>query len=239
MIFTCEQNSAQYKERNRAPLFPGQVQRWLVVTKQAGENPTEEDVRNAIASWFNYTLPEFGLSRFGNAERGILTPNVERLNVIRVSRTPFNVPGGKLLRTAEQLDPPLRLTSEESDPAIWVELEFLYTGDAREMPWPWAATGFLACPENAVTELSEVYDSLSKVAAHPVGEPLPGDGRIPFPEPPDVTDIPQPTAPEGPFHETQQQLRTAAKVVIWGGAAVALYYVLRTAQDVRGRVSSL
>jgi hypothetical protein len=108
----------QWQKDNRVPLFPGKVNRWILV-RTLRDDPTPEDLKTTLAAtfskWFKGTpfdpvLP-FKLERVSK----------EHLSFPNPARTRLQIPGVPTVRPGE---------------VVWLEVSFAYRGQQIDMPWP-------------------------------------------------------------------------------------------------------
>jgi len=121
----------KWRDENRAPLFPGKVNRWLLV-RTTRDNPTPDDLKNTLAAtfarWFEGTpldpaMPFDGTTRSGAADLIRLERvSKERLNLAHPARRFEELPG--------------QLPSVAPGEVVWLEVTFAYRGQLLSMPWP-------------------------------------------------------------------------------------------------------
>jgi len=121
----------KWRAENRAPLFPGKVNRWLLV-RTTRDDPTPDDLKNTLAAtferWFSGTpldpaFPFDGTTRSGAADLIRLERvSKERLNLAHPARRFEELPG--------------QLPSVASGDLVWLEVTFAYRGQLLSMPWP-------------------------------------------------------------------------------------------------------
>ena len=121
----------KWRAENRAPLFPGKVNRWLLV-RTTRDNPTPDDLKNTLAAtfvrWFSGTpldpaVPFDGTTRSGAADLIRLERvSKERLNLVHPARRFEELPG--------------QLPSVAPGDVVWLEVTFAYRGQLLSMPWP-------------------------------------------------------------------------------------------------------
>ena len=85
----------KWRDANRAPLFPGKINRWLLV-RTTRDDPTPDDLKNTLAAtfarWFSGTpfdpaLPFDGTTRSATADLVRLErASTERLNLAHPAR---------------------------------------------------------------------------------------------------------------------------------------------------------
>jgi hypothetical protein len=121
----------KWRAENRAPLFPGKVNRWLLV-RTTRDDPTPDDLKNTLAAtfekWFAGTpldpaFPFDGTTRSAAADLVRLERvSKERLNLAHPARRFEELPG--------------LLPSVRSGEVVWLEVTFAYRGQLLSMPWP-------------------------------------------------------------------------------------------------------
>ena len=121
----------KWRDENRAPLFPGKVNRWLLI-RTTRDDPTPDDLKNTLAAtferWFSGTpldpaLPFDGTTRSGAADL---------IRLERVSKDRLLLPNPA--RRFEEL--PGQLPSVAPGGLVWLEVTFAYRGQLLTMPWP-------------------------------------------------------------------------------------------------------
>jgi hypothetical protein len=121
----------QWLRENRVPLFPGKVNRWILV-RTLRDNPTPDDLKTTLAAtfvkWFDGTpfdpvLPSDGTTRSANADL---------IKLERVSKERLSFP--QTARRREQL--PGVLPTVQPGQIVWLEVSFAYRGHLEDMPWP-------------------------------------------------------------------------------------------------------
>jgi len=140
----------EWRRTNRVPLFPGKVNRWILV-RTLRDDPTPDDLRNTLAAvfvkWFEGTLLDPALP-FHDTTR---SATADLIKLERVSKERLMFP--RVARRRDDLSgmPPLL----RSGPHVWLEVSFAYRGQQLDMPWP-VRTGAMIqlessaqCPYNA------------------------------------------------------------------------------------------
>ncbi len=122
---------ADWQKQNRVPLFPGKVNRWVLV-RTLRDNPTPEDLKQTLAAtfskWFDGTpfdpvLPSNDTTRSATADL---------IKLERVSKERLSFP--QSARRREQL--PGQLPTLRPGDVVWLEVSFAYRGQLVDMPWP-------------------------------------------------------------------------------------------------------
>lgn len=135
-FFSCDIDRARFRAANpRLPLYPGQVNHWLVLTEgQASERDVQRAVEVALA------LMDLPFSTAG------LSPDARD---IRVDEWQVGPPS-TLPRGAQRVQE----MPEAALPAgyIYASVSFLYAGTRVEVtPWPWLTRGLvIECPEDVI-----------------------------------------------------------------------------------------
>lgn len=121
----------KWRDDNRVPLFPGKVNRWILV-RTTRDNPTPDDLKTTLAAtferWFDGTpldpaLPFNGTTRSAAAD-------LIRLERVAKDRLTFAQP----VRRREELPGPMPTLSPGD--VVWLEVTFAYRGQLLSMPWP-------------------------------------------------------------------------------------------------------
>lgn len=162
-----------WEKANRAPLFPGKVQRWILVRTDR-DNPSIPDdivqtLKAALGKWFEAT-PFDPLDPRG--VRGL----VDSVKVERISRERLTMTD----RVKRREDLTLPPTVEAKVP-IWIAVSFAYRGAASDMPWPVRKGGAIQlsssahCPVAADWILDQVGEPPKAEAPPlpPLGDALP------------------------------------------------------------------
>lgn len=121
----------EWQRQNRVPLFPGKVNRWILV-RTLRDNPTPDELKDTLAAtfskWFggmpfDPVLPSKGTTRSATADLIKLERvSKERLAFPRPARRREELPG---------IPPTVR-----SGEFVWLEVSFAYRGQLMDMPWP-------------------------------------------------------------------------------------------------------
>jgi hypothetical protein len=120
-----------WQKQNRVPLFPGKVNRWIVV-RTLRDDPTPDDLKTTLAAtfvkWFDGTpfdpvLPSDGTTRSATADL---------IKLERVSKDRLSFP--QPARRREQLAG--MLPTVRPGEFVWLEVSFAYRGQLVDMPWP-------------------------------------------------------------------------------------------------------
>jgi len=121
----------KWRNDNRAPLFPGKINRWLLV-RTTRDDPTPDDLKNTLAAtferWFSGTpldpaFPFDGTTRSAAADLIRLERvSTERLSLAQPARRFEELPG--------------LLPSVAPGGVVWLEVTFAYRGQQLSMPWP-------------------------------------------------------------------------------------------------------
>ncbi len=224
-LLSCEKDFDEWKAENRLPMFPGKVQRWVVATRRGPVEGTLTEKRiefigNDVFRWLATQGPAFGLASAKTEQAALkkLPVNIKRFNVLRVSDNPLEAGfGGKPLHGFGPLTfkPPIIKSDTK-----FVAIEFLYTGEKSSVPWPFGDPNpILFCPEDADIIPVGVWKAI------PVSQAVPPPPRkTPFEDLfPDLNpgDLPNP--------------KTVLNVALWGSAAIILWQVFATSQDMSRR----
>ncbi len=122
---------AEWQKQNRAPLFPGKLNRWVLV-RTLRDDPTPDDLKQTLAAtfskWFSGTpfdpvLPSDDTTRSATADL---------IKLERVSKERLSFP--QSARRREQL--PGQLPTLRPGDVVWIEVSFAYRGQLVDMPWP-------------------------------------------------------------------------------------------------------
>lgn len=120
---------ADFHRINRCPLWRGRLNRW-VLRRTLDDRPTDaailQGVGEALGRWFDRGLP-WGVNQFTGNVRGL------------ARRRPLGLVG-ELGSSARLLSPAPTMAG---DSFASVSLEFLYLGEADDMPWPVLGPGGL------------------------------------------------------------------------------------------------
>lgn len=120
-----------WRKRNRVPLFPGKVNRWVLI-RTTRDDPTPDDLKNTLAAvfskWFEGTVLDpalvfKGTTRSATADLIKLEQvSKDRLSVANPARRREDLPG----------------VSPTVAPGnfVWLEVTFAYRGQQTDMPWP-------------------------------------------------------------------------------------------------------
>jgi hypothetical protein len=116
---------------NRVPLFPGKVNRWVLV-RTLRDNPTPDDLKSTLAAtfmkWFEGTTLDPVLV-YNDTTRSA-TADLIKLERVSKDRLSF----ADTARRREELPgvtPTLR-----SGEYVWMEVSFAYRGEQKDMAWP-------------------------------------------------------------------------------------------------------
>lgn len=131
-------------EANRAPLFPGKVNRWIIA-RTTRDNPAPDDLKTTLAAtferWFDGT-PLDPAAPFDGTTRSAAADLI-RLERVSVQQLTFTQP----VRRREELPGPGPLLNP-SGGVVWLEVTFAYRGVLLSMPWP-VRTGAMAQLESS------------------------------------------------------------------------------------------
>jgi len=120
-----------WRKRNRVPLFPGKVNRWVLV-RTTRDNPTPDDLKNTLAAvfvkWFEGTALDPALVFKGTTRSA--TADLIKLEKISKDRLSFEHPA----RRREEL--PGVVPTAAPGEVVWLEVSFSYRGQQKDMPWP-------------------------------------------------------------------------------------------------------
>jgi hypothetical protein len=120
-----------WRRRNRVPLFPGKVNRWVLI-RTTRDNPTPDDLKNTLAAvfvkWFEGTVLDPALVFKGTTRSS--TADLIKLERASKDRLSFD----KTARRREEL-PGVGPTAAPGQ-VVWLEVSFSYRGQQTDMPWP-------------------------------------------------------------------------------------------------------
>ena len=120
-----------WRVRNRVPLFPGKVNRWVLV-RTTRDDPTPDDLKNTLAAvfvkWFEGTVLDPALVFKGTTRSA--TADLIKLEKVSKDRLSFDQPA----RRREEL-PGVGPTVAPGN-LVWLQVSFSYRGQQKDMPWP-------------------------------------------------------------------------------------------------------
>jgi hypothetical protein len=120
-----------WRKRNRVPLFPGKVNRWVLI-RTTRDDPTPDDLKNTLAAvfstWFEGTVLDPALVFKGTTRSA--TADLIKLEKISKDRLSVANPA----RRREDL-PGVSPTVAPGN-VVWLEVTFAYRGQQTDMPWP-------------------------------------------------------------------------------------------------------
>jgi hypothetical protein len=120
----------EWRKQNRVPLFPGKVNRWVLV-RTTRDNPTPDDLKNTLAAvfvkWFEGTVLDPALVFKGTTRSA--TADLIKLERVSKDRLSFDNPA----RRREEL--PGVSPSVAPGKVVWLEVTFAYRGQQTDMPW--------------------------------------------------------------------------------------------------------
>lgn len=149
----------KWRSNNRAPLYPGKMNRWLLV-RTLRDNPDEEDVRLTLLAVFNKWFEGSPIDPVLTSGGGAPGP-VDNISIVRSSRAAFQL--ADVVRRREDLS--TLPTVNASGGVFYLEVHFACRALAKDMPWPVrTAPGVFGvqlassseCPLNTDWMLSEV-----------------------------------------------------------------------------------
>jgi hypothetical protein len=121
----------KWRLENRVPLFPGKVNRWILV-RTLRDNPTPDDLKSTLAAtfmkWFEGTTLDPALV-FHDTTR---SATADLIKLVRVSKDRLAFP--ETARRREVL--PGVVPTLRSGEYVWLEVSFAYRGEQKDMPWP-------------------------------------------------------------------------------------------------------
>jgi hypothetical protein len=120
-----------WRKRNRVPLFPGKVNRWVLI-RTTRDDPTPDDLKNTLAAvfskWFEGTVLDPALVFKGTTRSA--TADLIKLENVSKDRLSLDNPA----RRREDL-PGVSPTVAPGS-VVWLEVSFAYRGRQTDMPWP-------------------------------------------------------------------------------------------------------
>jgi hypothetical protein len=120
-----------WRTRNRVPLFPGKVNRWVLI-RTTRDDPTPDDLKNTLAAvfskWFEGTVLDPALVFKGTTRSA--TADLIKLEKVSKDRLSLANPA----RRREDL-PGVSPTVAPGN-FVWLEVTFAYRGQQTDMPWP-------------------------------------------------------------------------------------------------------
>lgn len=154
-FFFCDVDADGFAKANPSlPLYPGKVNRWVIVLSSAA---TDVDVRRALGAffmWANIPLTTMGL-----------LPEVRGLELVswRVG-PPAELPSEAIRLQA--------MPNEKLPPGyIYATIRFLYAGTRTKLePWPWTSRGLvIQCPEDVIAGVLAVLSPEEPPEERPSG----------------------------------------------------------------------
>ena len=120
-----------WRKRNRVPLFPGKVNRWVLV-RTTRDDPTPDDLKNTLAAvfvkWFEGTVLDPALVFKGTTRSA--TADLIKLEKVSKERLSFEHPA------ARREDLPGVSPTVTPGEVVWLQVSFSYRGQQKDMPWP-------------------------------------------------------------------------------------------------------
>ncbi len=120
-----------WRKRNRVPLFPGKVNRWVLI-RTTRDDPTPDDLKNTLAAvfskWFEGTVLDPALVFKGTTR----SATADLIKLEKVSKDRLSV--ANPARRREEL-PGVSPTVAPGN-FVWLEVTFAYRGQQTDMPWP-------------------------------------------------------------------------------------------------------
>ena len=120
-----------WRKRNRVPLFPGKVNRWVII-RTTRDDPTPDDLKNTLAAvfskWFEGTVLDPALVFKGTTR----SATADLIKLEKVSKDRLSV--ANPARRREDL-PGVSPTVAPGN-VVWLEVTFAYRGQQTDMPWP-------------------------------------------------------------------------------------------------------
>jgi hypothetical protein len=121
----------KWRVENRVPLFPGKVNRWVLV-RTLRDNPTPDDLKSTLAAtfmkWFEGTTLDPVLV-YNDTTR---SATADRIKLERVSKERLSF--ADTARRREEL--PGVVPTLRPGEYVWMEVSFAYRGEQKDMPWP-------------------------------------------------------------------------------------------------------
>ena len=121
----------EWRKRNRVPLFPGKVNRWVLI-RTTRDDPTPDDLKNTLAAvfskWFEGTVLDPALVFKGTTR----SATADLIKLEKVSKDRLSV--ANPARRREDL-PGVSPTVAPGN-FVWLEVTFAYRGQQTDMPWP-------------------------------------------------------------------------------------------------------
>lgn len=121
----------KWRLENRVPLFPGKVNRWVLV-RTLRDNPTPDDLKSTLAAtfmkWFEGTTLDPVLV-YNDTTRSAAA---DLIKLERVSKERLSF--GDTARRREDL--PGVVPTLRPGEYVWMEVSFAYRGEQKDMPWP-------------------------------------------------------------------------------------------------------
>lgn len=130
-----------FEKACRIPLFPGQVNRWILRRTNRDE-PSDRDVINslrAVVSQFFKRSSDFGplLDPSFVFKGTIRAGSADLVSIEQISRAPIAFPTGERAVTLSDCAHPITIRDEaDKGPPVYVEIRFAYRGQTQTMPWP-------------------------------------------------------------------------------------------------------
>ncbi|MEO8900331.1 MAG: hypothetical protein ABI627_02305 [Polyangiaceae bacterium] len=120
-----------WRKRNRVPLFPGKVNRWVLI-RTTRDDPTPDDLKTTLAAvfskWFEGTVLDPALVFKGTTR----SATADLIKLEKVSKDRLSVANSA--RRREEL-PGVSPTIAPGN-FVWLEVTFAYRGQQTDMPWP-------------------------------------------------------------------------------------------------------
>lgn len=170
--FTCPIDVEEWNVNHRATVFPGQVNRWILVRNRSS-SLTEKELMYSFMAALNKWL-----ARGIFFDPGALYDGVK---VLRTSQTRLTLPAPK--QTRDRLPLPLPTVKADDGKVMYLDVSFNYRGHLSVIPWPVYTFGILeseSCPINAEWMLLE--SSLVPLGDIPI-EPELNDAFKPYRKP--------------------------------------------------------
>jgi hypothetical protein len=150
----------KWRAENRAPLYPGKMNRWLLV-RTLRDKPDPKDIELTLLAVFNKWFEGSPLDPALTTKEGGRAGPVDNIHIVRSSRSPLSLREVSYRREQLATLPTVNGTGG----LIYLEVHFACRVLAESMPWPVRTapgivgvqlTSSAECPLNADWMLSEV-----------------------------------------------------------------------------------
>lgn len=161
---SCPVDPEKWAEQNRVELYPGKVNRWVLV-RTLRDNPTPETLRDTTRAVMGKWFRDSGV--------GVMTAEAsDAVDSISIESCSYSRPTPRKTDQRRESTQPVPLMAPSEHGYVYLTVDFNYRGAQRSMPWPVWSQAFSLLRSSKICPIGADW-MLAQASAPTAEQPLP------------------------------------------------------------------